>query len=66
MVEKWLIKEIDFDKNTDLCKEYNVTGVPTTMIYNNKNLLHRHLGELSNKELDSIFERISGLNNKTR
>ena len=57
--EKCVFKEIEIEKDTEICKKYNVIGVPTTIFFHNKSLFYRHLGELSNKELDSMFERIS-------
>lgn len=62
IVKGFQLKEIDFDRSIDLCKKYKVTGVPTTMIYHNDSLFYRHLGELSHKELDSLFERITSIN----
>ena len=55
---KCILKEIDIDNNSELCKKYNVSGVPTTMVFFNNELLYRHLGELSNKELDLVFKEL--------
>ena len=53
--DRFLLKEIDFDKNNDVCKKYSVTGVPTTLVFLNKKLRARHLGEITNKELNVIL-----------
>jgi hypothetical protein len=55
IVEGYELKEIDFDKNNDLCKKYNVTGVPTTLILFEDKLRARHLGEFTNKELNILM-----------
>jgi len=59
-----VLKEIDFDKEIDLCKKYNVTGVPTTIVYHNEKQFYRHLGELSDNELEFLFAKIKLVNEK--
>jgi hypothetical protein len=54
---KYNLKEIDFDKNIELCKKYNVTGVPTTLLYCNNELHARHLGEFTFNELNILLTK---------
>lgn len=57
-VEEFTLKEIDFDKNNKLCKKYNVTGVPTTLVFFKDQLRARHLGEFTHKELNILLREV--------
>ena len=60
--ERFVLKEIDYDKNIDICKRYNVTGVPTTLVLFNGELRARHLGEFTHKELNILLTEALKLN----
>ena len=62
IVKGFELKEIDFDKNNELCKKYNVTGVPTTLVLFRDKLRARHLGEFTNKELNILMTEALKLN----
>jgi hypothetical protein len=62
IVERIVMKEIDFDKNNELCKKYNVTGVPTTLVLFKDELRVRHLGEFTHKELNILLTEALKLN----
>lgn len=56
------VKNIDIIKESTLCKNYKIHGVPTLLVLNNKKVLVRMLGELKESELNLLITEIS---NKT-
>jgi hypothetical protein len=53
-----VLKEIEFDRNNEFCKKYNINGVPTTLVLFNDQLRARHLGEYTNKELNILLSEV--------
>lgn len=60
--KRFVLREIQFDGNNELCKKYSVKGVPTTLVLLNNKLRARHLGEFTPKELNVLLE--NALRNK--
>ena len=56
--KKFVLKEIEFDRNNELCKKYSVTGVPTTLVLIKDKLRARHLGEFTHKELNILMTEV--------
>jgi len=54
--KRFVLREIEFDRNNDLCKKYSIKGVPTTLVLYNNKLRVRHLGEFTAKELNVLLE----------
>ncbi len=60
----YTLKEIDLDKDIEICKKFNVTGVPTTLFYYKNKLRARHLGEISKKELNILLIKVVKVKNR--
>ncbi len=56
--KKFVLKEIEFDRNNELCKKYSVKGVPTTLVLFKDKLRARHLGEFTHKELNILMTEV--------
>lgn len=52
------LNNIDITKNITLCKKYKVSGVPTTLIIKDKEPILRHLGQLSEEEINIILNEL--------
>jgi hypothetical protein len=50
--------EINFDKNKEICDKYNVYGVPTILIIENKVISGRYSGLVDSGELNSLLEPV--------
>jgi len=50
--------EVNYERNNLLVKENRVEGVPTTLVFVNKKLRVRHLGEITRNELKSILSNV--------
>jgi thioredoxin 1 len=53
-----VMREINFDKNYNICKAYNVYGVPTLLILNNNKILNRYSGILNSQEIKSVLDQL--------
>lgn len=60
--KKFVLKEIEFDKNNELCKKYGISGVPTTLVIFNNEIRARHLGEFTYKELNVLLAGVIKVN----
>lgn len=57
-----VLKEFELDKNRELCKKYNITGVPTTLVFFNDELRARYLGEFTTRELNVLLSKVGKIN----
>ncbi len=48
----------DVAKNPSICKEYDIHGVPTTLVLRNKIAVYRHLGQLNESELKIMIDEL--------
>jgi len=46
---------IDVDQNPELVQQYSVTGVPTTIVFQDGNQIHRSTGAMSKQQLQNIL-----------
>ena len=53
---KLKVREVDYDKEKEVCKQYGVYGVPVTLVFWNDRLIGRHYGEITLEEFDAIFK----------
>ena len=51
-----ITREIDYDQNRDICREYHVYGVPTLLIMKNAKELNRYSGILDAHEVDCLLK----------
>ena len=51
------ILKIDVDKNRPVANSYNISGVPTLMIFKNGKTLYRQSGVHSAKQLQTIIQQ---------
>jgi hypothetical protein len=54
-LKKIKLVEVSYEQNNSMFKKHNIDGVPTTLVYFNKELRARHLGEFNQNELKTIF-----------
>lgn len=53
------VKEVDYDNEKEICKQYGVYGVPVTLVFWNDKLIGRHYGEITPAEFEAIFKNYS-------
>ncbi|MDX1708633.1 MAG: thioredoxin family protein [Desulfobacterales bacterium] len=53
------VKDVNYDKEKDVCKQYGVYGVPVTLVFRNDKLIGRHYGEITSEEFRALFRRYS-------
>jgi len=49
------VREVDYDNEKEVCKQYGVYGVPVTLVFWYDKLIGRHYGEITFEEFESIF-----------
>jgi thioredoxin-like negative regulator of GroEL len=47
---------VNYDREKDICQQYGVTGIPTLLVFLNQELLGRHYGEITIKEIETIIQ----------
>ena len=57
-IDDIVMREINFDKNYNICNAYNVYGVPTLLILNNNKILNRYSGILDSQEIKSVLDQL--------
>ena len=53
------MKEVDYDNEKEVCRQYDVYGVPVTLVFWNDKLIGRHYGEITPEEFEAIFKNYS-------
>lgn len=53
------VREVDYDNEKEVCKQYGVYGVPVTLVFWNGKLIGRHYGEITPAEFEAIFKNYS-------
>ena len=53
------VREIDYDKEKEICRQYGVYGVPMTLVFWNDKLIDRLYGEITSEEFEAIFKNYS-------
>ena len=51
-----LTKEVNYDIEKNLSKQFGVMGTPALLIFKNQMLVKRHLGEISPEEFKTIID----------
>jgi thioredoxin 1 len=46
---------IDVDSSTELVQQYSITGVPTTIVFQDGQQVHRSTGAMSKQQLQNIL-----------
>ena len=49
------VREVDYDYEKEVCRQYGVYGVPVTLVFWNDKLIGRHYGETRPEEFEAIF-----------
>ncbi|MEA1947372.1 MAG: thioredoxin family protein [Thermodesulfobacteriota bacterium] len=47
---------VNYDKEKNICQQYGVTGIPTLLVFLNQELVGRHYGETTIKEIETIIK----------
>lgn len=50
------VREVDYDSEKEVCRQYGVSGVPVTLVFLNDELVGRHHGEISFIEYEALLE----------
>ena len=53
------VREVDYDNEKEVCKQYGVYGAPVTLVFWNDKLIGRHYGEITPEEFEAIFKNHS-------
>ena len=53
------VKEVDYDNEKEICRQYSVYGVPMTLVFWENKLTGRHYGEITSGEFEAIFNNYS-------
>ena len=49
---------VNYDREKNICHQYGVKGIPTLLVFLNQELVGRHYGEITTKEIETIIQRI--------
>lgn len=52
------VMKLNLDENMDLCKQYNVSAIPTFLFFKNGELVERRMGIQNSNELKSIMNNL--------
>ncbi|MBU0768980.1 MAG: thioredoxin family protein, partial [Proteobacteria bacterium] len=47
---------VNYDREKNIWHQYNVTGIPTLLVFLNQELVGRHYGEITIKEIETIVQ----------
>jgi thioredoxin-related protein len=53
------VREVDYDNEKEVCKQYGVYGVPVMLVFRKDKLIGRHYGEITPEEFKAIFNNYS-------
>ncbi len=58
--EKVIIRKLNTDLYRKIAKEYNVSGIPTYILFKDGREIWRHVGAVSRKKLEEVLDEIAG------
>ena len=50
------IKEVIFDPEMDICKQYAISGIPVVLVFFNEELIEKYFGEMTYEDFKTIFQ----------
>jgi hypothetical protein len=50
------VREVNYDREKEVCRLYGVGGVPVTLVFWNDELIGRHHGEITFKEFKAMLK----------
>ena len=53
------VKEVDYDNEKEICRQYGVYGIPVTLVFWKDRLIGRHYGDITSEEFEAIFKNYS-------
>ena len=53
------VREVNYDNEKEVCRQYGVFGVPVTLVFWNDKLIGRHYGEIAPEEFEDILKNYS-------
>ena len=53
------VREVDYDNEKEVCRQYGVYGIPVTLVFWNDKLIGRHYGEITPEEFEAIYKNYS-------
>ena len=53
------VKEVDFDNEKEICRQYGVYGIPVTLVFWQDRIIGRHYGDMTFEDFEAIFKNYS-------
>ncbi|MCA9735477.1 MAG: thioredoxin family protein [Deferribacteres bacterium] len=53
--KKVIIEEVEYDRENELCKRYNIYGIPTLLTFVNRNLVEKFYGQIQKTDIEKII-----------
>ena len=47
---------VNYDREKNICHQHGVTGIPTLLVFLKKDIVGRHHGEMTIKEIETIIQ----------
>lgn len=48
---------VNYDREKNICQQHGVTGIPALLVFLNQELVGRHYGEMTIKEIETIIQK---------
>jgi len=52
------VGKLNVDENPDTCEEYGIMNIPTLLLFNNGELVDRHVGAARKADLEKVLEAL--------
>lgn len=52
------IGKLNVDENTDTCEQFGIMSIPTMLLFNNGELVNRHVGACRKADLQNLIDQL--------